>query len=133
MGWGSPTQRHFTDVTPGTADQLKVCARQYTIVNSLVSFSLIPGEDTVRKGPGEFVICPNGFETAFVEDSVSFADTKVVPVFWEVRKLLWQVERRWKCGARRIEGDRCRRGALKCNSFLRFVRARSGVSPDWEV
>lgn len=97
-----------------------------------MNFSLILGEDTVRKGPGEFVVRPNGFETGFVEESVSFADTEVIFVFWEVRKFLWKIERRWMCGARRVEGDRWRWGALKCNSGFELVRARTGVSTDWE-
>ena len=42
----------------------------------------------VRKGSGELVVCPNGLETGFVEDTVSFADTEVVLVSWEVGKLL---------------------------------------------
>ena len=43
----------------------------------------------VRKGPGEFVVCPNnGLETIFVERAISFADTEVILVFWEVGKLL---------------------------------------------
>lgn len=93
-------------------------------------FSLTTGEDIVRKGPDEFVIRPNGFETVFVEDTVSFADTEVVFVSWEVGNPLWKDERRWMCGARRVEGVKCRLGALRCNSGFRFVRAGSGVSTE---
>lgn len=53
-----------------------------------MNLSLSTGEDAIRKGPGEFVVCPNGLETVFVEDAISFADAEVVLVFWELGKFL---------------------------------------------
>ena len=50
--------------------------------------SLVAGENLVRKGSGEFVVCPNGLETLGVERGISFADSEVILVFWEVGKLL---------------------------------------------
>lgn len=44
----------------------------------------------VRKASGEFIVCPNGLETVFVEDAISFADTEVVLVFGDFGELLWK-------------------------------------------
>lgn len=40
----------------------------------------------IREGSGEFVICPDGLETVLVEDAISYADTEVVLVCWELGK-----------------------------------------------
>lgn len=125
----------FLEVAPSTADQLKVCARQSTIADGLMNFDPVTGEDVVRKGLSELVVCPNGREAFLVEDAISFADTKVVFVRWKVGKLLRKAQRRWMCGARWVESDMRWLGAMKCDFRLRLVRARSGVSTNtyWEV
>ena len=111
---------------------MEVCAGQDTVANGLMNLRLTTGKDLIGKCSGELIIRPDGLETVFVEETISFANTEVVLVFWEVRKLLGKVYRGWICGARWIEGERCRQGALKCSGF-RFVKARSGVSANREV
>ena len=40
-------QGYFADVTPGTADELEVCARQDTVANGLMNLRLTTREDII--------------------------------------------------------------------------------------
>ena len=86
-------RRYFPDISARAANELEVCAGEEVGADS--------GEEIggrVKSANG-FVVCPDGFETGFVESGVGFAKVVVVFVGWDLGVFGGEVEG-WGVGCR---------------------------------